>query len=45
LNKQLGQTWLGDNVRAIRIVPGKTYPKPDETYACEPVSCKPPKQD
>ena len=43
--KQVGEYWLGDNVRSIRLVPGYTYPKPAETFPCEPVSCKPPKQD
>ena len=38
----VGDAWIGDNDRLIKLNRGYEYPKPEQTYPCEPLRCQPP---
>ena len=40
--KRVGDAWIGDNDRLIKLDQGYEYPKPEDTHPCEPLRCQPP---
>jgi predicted methyltransferase len=40
--KRVGDAWIGDNDRLIKLDKGYEYPKPADTHPCEPLRCQPP---